>query len=696
MRTRLLLLLTLSLALLPVSAEDAPIKREVRGAWLATVYCIDWPTKTGTGTTIRNEQRTELRNYINILHNANLNAVYFQVRPMADALYKSSYEPWSSYVSGTRGKSPGWDPLQFAVEECHRCGMECHAWVNPYRWATTAAGWTTEQDLQLKEDGMLISYTNGNGATTIILNPALKATRDRITAVCREIITNYDVDGIIFDDYFYPSGMPTSSDAEDYSDYKNSKSRLSFADWRRENVNKMVADVYNMIQEVNPAIRFGISPAGAACTDATVAAKHGITKCPVASDWQYNGIFSDPVAWLKAGTIDYISPQLYWKTNHSTNPFEPLTKWWSYVAKHFKRHHYASHSLTFLQSSNTESDWVEVGEQLQYSRKHTENAAPGSIYYSACDIDGKKVKGFGTWLKKNKYQYPALTPAIDWKDAYPCERVRNLVLGVNKLSWDSQKGMRYTIYAIPEDVTDEQALSDKAADGLNATYLVATTYTNSYSIPAAYRKGFHYAVCTLDRYGNESAPRFTDMDYPPAAEVPQLVWPDDEATFKPSVCLKWTEGNADGYTLEVSRNKGFTSLILTASSGWNAENGMIVLDTDDSLWKEATYYWRVKASAAGCEDVYSEIRSFTISRKADTDGTNIDEMADAEPTTMTVHGREVEFSRTVEAVRVLNVQGIIVAERRNVDSFRLDNLPRGIYIVKARSGKDIIVNKIKI
>ena len=695
MRTKLLLSALLCLSFLTAMAEDAPIKREVRGAWLATVYCIDWPTTTGTGVTIRNEQKTELRNYINILYTSNLNAVYFQVRPMADALYRSSLEPWSSYITGTRGKDPGWDPLQFAIEECHRRGMECHAWINPYRWATTAAGWSTPQDLKLKEDGMLISYTNGNGATTTILNPALQATRDRITAVCREIIQNYDVDGIIFDDYFYPSGMPATSAAEDYTDYKNSRSRLSMADWRRENVNKMVADVYNMIQEENPAIRFGISPAGAACTDATVAAKHGITKCPVASDWQYNGIFSDPVAWLKAGTIDYISPQLYWKTNHSTNPFDPLTKWWSYVAKHFKRHHYASHSLTFLQSSNTESDWEEVGEQLQCSRNRTENAAPGSIYYSACDIDGKKVKGFGTWLKKNKYQHPALHPAIDWKDTYPRDRVRQLVQTSTRLAWEAQEGMRYTVYAIPDNTPNEQAYTTKGNE-LKADYLIAVLYSPSYSIPSTYRKGYHFAVCVLDRLGNEFAPRFTNEEELPAADTPQLIWPADGATFRPDVRLIWTEGEADEYTVEVSRDKRFTKLLLTADSGWESENGSLALSTKTSLWTNGTYYWRIKARTAGCEESSSEIRSFTISLKADSDGTSIDDMAAEEQATMSVHGREIAFSQTASIVRVQNLQGIVVAEYRDVRAFRMDPLPHGIYIVKARVGNEILTNKIKL
>ena len=695
MRTKLLLC-ALCLSFLAATAADEPIKREVRGAWLATVYCIDWPTTTGTGTSVRNEQKQELHKYIASLKAANLNAVYFQVRPMADALYRSSYEPWSSYVSGTRGRNPGWDPLQFAVDECHKVGMECHAWINPYRWATTEAGWDTPQDQELKENGMLISYTNGNGATTTILNPALKATRDRITAVCREIIQNYDVDGIIFDDYFYPSGMPTTSAAADYNDYKTSRSKLSFADWRRENVNQMVADVYNMIQEENPAIRFGISPAGAACTDASVAAKHGITKCPVASDWQYNGIFSDPVAWLKAGTIDYISPQLYWKTDHKTNPFEPLTKWWSYVAKHFNRHHYASHSLTFLQSSNTENDWVEVGEQLQHSRNHTENAAPGSIYYSACDIDGKKVSGLGNWLKKNKYQYPALPPAIDWKDTYPCNRVHNLTQGISQLTWDGYEGMRYTVYAIPDDVDNEQAFASNGNE-LLATYLVSTAYTNAYSIPSTYRKGYHFAVCVLDRYGNESAPRFSDEEELPAADVPQLVWPDDKATFRPDVRLIWVEGLADEYVVEVSRNKRFTNLLLTAQSGWDSKGGNLSLATATSLWKEGTYYWRVKARAAGCEETISEIRSFTISGNADIDGTSIHEMASVEGVAkMFMRGHTVSFSQKADIVVVQSLQGIVLAQYNDVRSVRLNGLPRGIYIVKAHIGNEILVNKIKL
>ena len=510
------LLLVLLLCHTHAWGADRFIKREVRGVWIATVYGIDWPSTTGYTTSVRNAQKEEMIGYLDVLQENNFNAVYFQVRSMCDAMYKSSYEPWSSYLTGQRGRTPGWDPLAFMVEECHKRGLECHAWVNPYRWSSTAEGWDTAPDRRLKNAKMLLSYTNSSGTTTIILNPALEATNERIVSVCRELMENYDIDGIIFDDYFYPSGIPTTSDAGDYSDWQASGSGLSFGDWRRANVNKMVAEVYNMIQEVDPSCKFGISPAGAACTDATVAAKHGISKMPVASDWQYNGIFSDPVAWLEEGTIDYISPQIYWKTNHSTNPFGPMTEWWSDVARHFGRHHYASHSLTFLQSSNTTSDWAEVGQQMQYSRQYTANAAPGQIYYSACDIDGKKVSGLGGWLKRNKYQRPALTPAIDWKERYAYGPVENLRWEENTLRWESPDwdygaesteersigAVRFAVYAIPDNITDDYA-ERSTAGGILSTYLLQTCYTDSFSIPDNRLSGYRFAVAVVDRYGNE-------------------------------------------------------------------------------------------------------------------------------------------------------------------------------------------------
>ncbi len=484
----------LAIAALPMSSG---VKREVRSVWMATVWALDWPSSTSSTTA----QKNEMVKYLDVLQKNNFNAIYFQVRTMSDAFYKSSYEPWSSYLTGTRGKDPGWDPLAFVVEECHKRGMECHAWVNPYRFST-GSNWSTAQDQALKSAGMLLAYTKSDGKTTTIMNPGLESVRKRIVDVCKEIISNYDVDGLVFDDYFYPEGIPVTSSAGDYDLWQKSGASMTFGDWRRNNVNQMVADVYNMVQQQKPYVRFGISPAGAACTSAAVAAKHGIDRCPVASDWQYDGIFSDPVAWLEAGTIDYISPQLYWKTNHKTNPFGPMTKWWSYVAKHFGRHHYASHSISFLNSSNTTGDWEEIGKQVQFSRDYTENEAPGAVFYSAAYVTGKKQSGFGEWLQVNKFRNKALTPAIDWKKS-DLEKVQ--VSALNKratvLSWAGVDNVRYSVYAVPESVNVETLDSN-----IPAEYLLGVSYKTTYTMPDDKKSGYNYAVCVLDRYGNEYEP----------------------------------------------------------------------------------------------------------------------------------------------------------------------------------------------
>lgn len=484
----------LAIAALPMSSG---VKREVRSVWMATVWALDWPSSTSSTTA----QKNEMVKYLDVLQKNNFNAVYFQVRTMSDAFYKSSYEPWSSYLTGTRGKDPGWDPLAFVVEECHKRGMECHAWVNPYRFST-GSNWSTAQDQALKSAGMLLAYTKSDGKTTTILNPGLESVRKRIVDVCKEIISNYDVDGLVFDDYFYPEGIPVTSSAGDYDLWQESGASMTFGDWRRNNVNQMVADVYKMVQQQKPYVRFGISPAGAACTSAAVAAKHGIDRCPVASDWQYDGIFSDPVAWLEAGTIDCISPQLYWKTNHKTNPFGPMTKWWSYVAKHFGRHHYASHSISFLNSSNTTGDWEEIGKQVQFSRDYTENEAPGAVFYSAAYVTGKKQSGFGEWLQVNKFQNKALTPAIDWKKS-DLEKVQVSALSkrATVLSWAGVDNVRYSVYAVPESVNVETLDSN-----IPAEYLLGVSYKTTYTMPDDKKSGYNYAVCVLDRYGNEYEP----------------------------------------------------------------------------------------------------------------------------------------------------------------------------------------------
>ena len=519
----ILLMIAVAMATGIIANADEAQKREMRAAWVATVYRIDWPTSVNNASA----QKAELNAYLDNLKAQNFNAIYLQVRTMCDAFYQSSYEPWSSYLTGTRGKNPGYDPLAYAVEQCHARGIQCHAWVNPYRWST-GTNWNTAQDQDLKNKGMLLAYTSGS-TTTTILNPGLPETRQRIVDVIREIITNYDVDGIVFDDYFYPNGITTNSSAGDYTLWNDSNVDMTFADWRRNNVNMMVRDVYNMIQETKPEVRFGISPAGVAGTRSTSASQHGVTPCPTGSDWQYNGIFSDPLAWLEQGTIDYISPQLYWKTTHSTNPFGPLTQWWSYVANHFGRHHFASHSISFLaEGSNTSSDWAEIVKQINYSRQYTENNAPGAVLYSAKNINGNNggVSGLGNYLLANTFQHPSIIPAVTWKQAPGYGAPTGLSQNGSTLTWTAQQGtlVKYSVYAVPSEMTKEEVAST-AFDGIKSDYLLAITYMPSYTLPNAYQDGYWYAVCVIDGYGNESEPAYLGLNDDPIDPDPDQPTP---------------------------------------------------------------------------------------------------------------------------------------------------------------------------
>ena len=574
MKKILLLLIAIAMTAGITANADEALKREMRAAWIATVYRIDWPTTTNNASA----QKNELNTYLDQFKAQNFNAVFLQVRTMCDAFYQSSYEPWSSYLTGTRGKNPGYDPLAYAVEQCHARGIQCHAWINPYRWST-GTNWNTPQDQELKNSGMLLSYTSGS-TTYTILNPGLPATRERIVNVIREIITNYDVDGIVFDDYFYPNGIPTNSNAEDYNLWNDSGVDMTFADWRRHNVNMMVRDVYNMIQETKPEVRFGISPAGVAGTAATSAAQHGVTPCPKGSDWQYNGIFSDPLAWLEEGTIDYISPQIYWKTTSSGNPFGPITDWWSYVANHFGRQHFASHSISFLaEGSNTTSDWAEITKQINYSRQYTENNAPGAVLYSAKNINGNNggVSGLGNYLLANAFQHPAMIPALTWKTAPGYGAPAGLALSGSNLTWTAQEGtlVKYSVYAVPANLTVQEAMST-AYDGIKSDYLLGVTYKPLYVLPSDYQSGYWYAVCVIDGYGNESEPAYLgagDNPEDPNQPMPvtyniEKVWEINNLNFLTTADTRQGFGMNGKFYIN---DKGSSTILVVGQNGLTGE-----------------------------------------------------------------------------------------------------------------------------
>lgn len=701
MRKLRLIVVALILLAMNINAKaDNYVKREMRSVWLTTVWALDWPSTTGTSAYVATSQKNEMIEYLDQLKNDGFNAVFFQVRSMADAFYKSSYEPWSSYLTGTRGATPSYDPLAFVVEECHKRGLECHAWVNPYRYST-GDSWSTTQDRNLTSSGWLLSYTsssdnNGTKSTTTIFNPGLDAARQRIIDVCSEIVNNYDVDGLVFDDYFYPNGIPENSTAGDYTIYKNSGSKLSMGDWRRDNVNKMVQGVYDMIQSSKPWVRFGIAPAGAACSSAAVAAKHGVeplSKYCSANDWQYDGIYSDPVQWLEDGSIDYISPQLYWVTTHSTNPFGPMTQWWSKVAKQFGRHHYASHSISFLTNANTASNWAEVGKQVQLSRDYTENDAAGCVFYRHGDISGKLVSGLGEWLYSNKFQAHALPPAIDWKNAPKLDRPTGFVKNGNILSWNSMgENVKYSVYAIPDYYTKDQVQST-ASSGIDANYLLGITYDNTFEISDGISSGFYYAVCAVDRYNNEYEPRYSNSFDIPAAKV-TLLSPVQSATVKPLAIFTWTAVEGATFRLQISKTLDFSSVEITVA---DLTSNTATVDIT-SLDENKTYYWRVITSESEKEDTASDTATFVtpvfesapvVSLLSPGQGSEFDAPFDFVFTSATVDGYVLEVSQSQDFTSVVKtVSTGFVKDGNNVKyTFDPSELSNGYYFWRVKANK---------
>ena len=609
-------ILTLLVALLtivgmqPARGEEA-LKREMRTVWVATVSNIDWPRTRGSSASVIATQKKQLTDLLDGFVKANMNAICLQVRPMADALYRSSYEPWSSYLTGTRGKDPGWDPMEFAVEECHKRGLEFHAWVNPYRFSNSSGNdCNTAIDQQIKASGILM---HGAETSRLVFNPALQASRDLLLNVCREMIENYDIDGIIFDDYFYPGGgMPSGSAAEDYQLWQQTGNGMSIGDWRRENVNEMVRQMCEMVQETRPGVKFGIGPAGVAGTAATSASKHGVTPCPTGSDWQYNQIYSDPLAWLEEGTIDYISPQLYWKCNHSTNPFGPLTQWWSYIAQHFNRHHYASHNIYFMADTNTEEDWAEIVQQINYSRLYNLDGAPGVNFYSAKYIDGPTCAGLADYLKQTVFTKPAIPPAMTWKTRKVYNPVSNAAMNGTALTWtgvNERAQIKYAVYAIPNTASLEE-IQSTVTDGIKSDYLLGLTYNTTYTIPTAYRDGYWYAITVIDGWNYENAPAYVNAPVGDADQV-TLLSPVGTTVRSWTPSFRWTAAENATYTLQVASDADFLDVLIHRT---NISTNEVMVNLN-ALASSTTYYWRVITSQNGRFDKASESATFTTAQR---------------------------------------------------------------------------------
>lgn len=598
----------LSLMTISQSLAVTPPKREFRSAWLTTVWCIDWPSTTGTSSTVQNTQKSTLNAFIDNYAAINATGICFQARSMADAMYQSSLAPWSQFVSGKRGTSPGWDPLAYAVEQCHAKGLECYAWLNPYRWSSTGTiSGTTSFDNQWQANGWAL--TNGS---YVVLNPGKEECRRHIVAVCREIVEKYDIDGFLFDDYFYPTGglaeNSTAGDWSDYQAYKNAGGTLSIGDWRRDNVRQLMKDLNQMLKETRPDVRFGVAPAGVAASSSSVASKYGVSPCPKGSDWMYNEIYCDPLAWMYDGTIDFISPQIYWKMSSTDNPYKPIAQWWAEISDHFNRHFYSSHTLSYMAGSYTTSNMSELCNQIQANRDvETGVSGAGSIFYSAKHVNDSYT--LRNYLSTNVYQRKSLVPVVTWHEHPTYGAPQNASKSGSTLSWtkvtNGRAIIRYSIYAIPATVSlDEAQAAD--GDGIDGEYLLGVSYNNSYTIPSAKTSGYWYAVCVYDGYGYEYEPALIGYT---AEKTPAttLISPANGANVTANATFQWSNiGSGTTYTLYIGTDAECTNTIIEKNVGANTSTTVDLSDRGSA----ETLYWYVKTQQSGKLSNKSEIRRF--------------------------------------------------------------------------------------
>ncbi|WP_026808990.1 glycoside hydrolase family 10 protein [Arenibacter latericius] len=375
---------------------------EFRAAWVATVANINWPSSPGLPV---HEQQKEALQLLDFLEENNFNAVIFQVRPQADALYKSNLEPWSYYLTGKQGSPPEvtYDPLQFWVQAAHERGLELHAWLNPYRAHHTAGGEISSSSIIKTNPELVVELENG----MYWMDPSLKGTQEHSLAVVMDIVNRYDVDGIHFDDYFYP--YDSYNNGKDFPDdkswisYLNSGGKLSRPDWRRQSVNTFIKNVYTGIKEAKPHVKFGLSPFGIW--------RPGYPESVVGLD-QYDKLYADAKLWLNKGWVDYYTPQLYWKINKIGQSFPELLGWWQ--SENTKQAHLWPGLNVGLGGDEKNAD--EVINQIMITRGMVPKSK-GAVHWSIAPLI--KYDSLALAIKQGPYNKKTLVPPSPWLNNTP-------------------------------------------------------------------------------------------------------------------------------------------------------------------------------------------------------------------------------------------------------------------------------------
>ena len=489
MKRRLAILFLLALQCSLLSWAQKQPKREFRGAW---IQCVNnqW---NGIG---RDRMQRTLTYQLDELQKSGINVILFQVRAEGDALYTSLYEPWSRFLTGQQGVAPQpyWDPLQWMVEECHKRNMEIHAWINPFRAKTkgtpalTSTYYQQHPDRFFEYDGLWI------------FDPGFPENRAYICQVAKDIVSRYDIDGLHIDDYFYPypvAGLAIPDDRS-YTIYGQGMER---GDWRRQNVNMFIRDIYNTVHVTKPWVKFGVSPFGIyrnQKSDPNGSATNGLQN--------YDDLYADVLEWIRQGWVDYNIPQLYWEIGHNVADYATLARWWDanagqrplIIGQDVER------TVKFADTRNPQTHQVYQKYDLQRSLPTVVGSC--QWYAKAC-VDNPQ--NYTTVLRKLYHPYPALQPSMPWIDNRAPGKVRKLKpVWTNDgpvLFWTAPKAksemdraVHYVVYRFGKDAE---------VDITNPANILTITSDTYLKLPyAGGYMPYTYVVTALDRLQNESKP----------------------------------------------------------------------------------------------------------------------------------------------------------------------------------------------
>lgn len=485
------LLLTFLLLCPCVTAQNLLPKREFRGAWIQII------NGQFEGMS-RDQMQANLTHQLNVLQQCGINAIMFQVRGEADAMYASPYEPWSRFLTGRQGTAPNpyWDPLAWMITECHKRGMELHAWINPFRAKTKGTKELALNHPYVKHPERFFEYDG-----LYLFDPGLNENRRYICQIAADIVRRYDVDGIHMDDYFYPypvAGM-TIPDQATYITHKNGIDNVD--DWRRYNVNLFMEMMHDSIRAVKPWVKFGVSPFG---IYHNVQPGSNIPGSNTRGLQNYDNLYADVLYWINKGWVDYNIPQIYWEIGHKAADYEELIKWWSrfaggrplFIGQDVER------TVRAADLKNPQRNQMSAKFGLQRSLRGIQGSC---LWYSAAVV--RNEGNYATALQKNYHRTPALQPLFPFIDDEAPGKPRKLktmwMPNGYYLFWTAPKGTRemdvarnYVVYRFEQG---------ERIDLFNPEHIVAITPQTFYRLPYENgRKKAVYVVTALDRLQNES------------------------------------------------------------------------------------------------------------------------------------------------------------------------------------------------